>query len=92
MTFPILVEPVNGQYVASLVGAPDMRAIEATRSQAISALEARIQQRIENGELLTLEIYSSGVSRFAGKYKNDPTLRDICRDAYTMRNAERDGL
>ncbi len=88
MNFPILVEPYEDQFVASLMGAPNMRFVELTRSQAISALETEIYKRIELGELLSLEIDTAGISEMAGKYRTDPTLRDICDNAYQIRDAE----
>jgi hypothetical protein len=89
MTFPVLVEVHDGQFAASLVGAPDLRVVEPTRAQAIAALEAELQQRVERGELLSLDISVMSVSSLAGKYSDDPTLRDICDQAYQSRDAER---
>jgi hypothetical protein len=89
MTFPILVEACNGQFVASLAGAAHMRAVEATRSQAIESLKAVIEHRMATGELLPLEIETVGVSTLAGKYSDDPTLGAICDDAYQTRDADR---
>ena len=88
MTFPVLLERYDGQFVASLVGAPNVRAVEPTRSQAISAREAEIHQRIELGELLSLEIDTIGISNIAGKYSTDSTLREIRDNAYQIRDAE----
>ncbi len=89
MSFPVLVEPCdNHQFSASLVGAPNVCAVEPTRFQAISVLEAEIHKRIEMGELLLLEIDNTGVSGIAGKYSTDPTLSEICDNAYQMRDAE----
>lgn len=62
---------------------------EATRAEAIAALRTEIQQRIAQGELLTLEVDAIGVTDLAGKFKDDPTLREICEQAYQMRDAER---
>ncbi len=90
MTFPVLVEACDGQFTASLVGAPNVRVVGPTRSQAVDALKAVIEHRIALGELLSLEIDAIGVSSLAGKYNADPTLRTICDDAYQMRDAERD--
>jgi hypothetical protein len=44
MTFPVLVEAHNGQFAASLAGVLGLRVVESTRSQAIAALRAEIQQ------------------------------------------------
>jgi len=89
MTFPVLVEPCDGQFAASLVGVPNVRVIGPTRSQAIDALRVEIEHRVALGELLSLDIEMIGVSSLAGKYGADPTLRAICDDAYQARDAER---
>ncbi len=89
MTFPILIEPYDGQFAASLLGAPNMRAVKPTRDKAISALETEIQQRVEGGELLSLEFDALSVSAMAGKYNSDPTLREICENALKIRDDER---
>ena len=89
MTIPILVEARNGQFVASLAGSANLRAVEPTRSQAIESLKAIIQRHIDTGELLPLEIETIGVSSLAGKFSDDPTLRAICDDAYQARDADR---
>jgi hypothetical protein len=90
MSFPILVEPREGRFAASVVGAPNLIAIESTRSQAIASLRHQILQLIELGELLTLEVEEAGVSGLAGKYKDDETLAEICADIYRQRDADRD--
>jgi hypothetical protein len=88
MTFPVLVEPYNGQYAAVLVGAPTIRAVGATRDEALAALQTDLTQRRIRGELVSLDLPTTGVSGLAGKYRPDPTLREICTEAYCLRNAE----
>ena len=88
MAFPVLVESCDGQFAASLVGAPDVRVVGPTHSEAISALQVEIAQRIARGKLLSLEVEKGGVSSLAGKYRTDPTLREICEEAYKLRDAE----
>ena len=89
MTFPILVKARGSQFAASLAGAPDVHVVEPTRSKAIDALKTRIQRGIERGELLSLEVEAEGVSSLAGKYGDDPTLGEICDEAYELRDGER---
>ncbi len=89
MSFPIFVEAVNGQFAASLIGAPNVRVVKPNRAQAIAGLKAEIQQRIALGELMSLEIDSFSVSELAGKYGSDPTLRQISDEAYQLRDTER---
>lgn len=88
MTFRVLVEPYNGQYAAVLVGAPTSTAIGATRDEALAALQADLTQRLTHGELVALDLPPTGVSGLAGKYRTEPTLREICTEAYRLRNAE----
>lgn len=89
MTFPVLVEKCDGQFSATLVGVPGVRAMEPSRSQALAGLRAEIEKRIELGRLTSLEIDPVGVSALAGTYSDDPTLREISDGAYQMRNADR---
>jgi hypothetical protein len=89
MSFPIFVEAVNGQFAASLIGAPNVRVVKPDRAQAIAGLQAEIQQRVALGELLSLEIDATSISNLAGNYESDPTLREVCDEAYRLRDAER---
>ena len=90
MTFPVLVHPADGQFEATLVGAPDVRATASTREEALAAVESAIKNRLEKGELVALEVPRRGLSGLFGKFRDDPTLRDICADAYRLRDEERD--
>ena len=89
MSFPIFIEPCDGQFAAVLVGAPTVRVVAPTRSQTIAALKVEIEHRIQIGELLPLEIDAVGVSSRAGKYSTDPSLRQICDHAYEVCDGER---
>lgn len=65
-----------------------MRVVETTRGQALATLRIQLQQRVAQGELLALEIEPVGLSTLAGKYQDDPTLLEICEQAYQLRDAE----
>jgi hypothetical protein len=88
MTVAIFVAPHDGQFSASLAGAPELRAVRSTRGEAIDALKAEIQKRMEAGELIPVEIPPRGVAALAGVFSDDPTLREICEEAYRDRDAE----
>ena len=88
MTFSVIVHPAAGQFEATLVGAPDVRATAATRILALAALETLIEKRVQQGELVTLEIGRKGLAGLFGKYRDDPTLQDICDEAYKERDAD----
>jgi hypothetical protein len=88
MTFPVMVHPSQGLFEATLVGAPDVRATASTREEALAELEAAILKRLDQGELVALEIRRRGLAGLFGKYRNDPTLREICEEAYKERDAD----
>ena len=88
MTFPIVVVPSEGQFTAALVGAPEVRVVGSTRGEAIAAIKAEITDRMGRGELVGLEISPAGIADLAGTYAADPSLRQICTDAYRERDAE----
>jgi hypothetical protein len=88
MTLPILVAQTNGQFSATLVGSPDLRCVAPTRAEAIAALQIEVAQKVSKGELVNLEVSPLGVSDLAGRFKDDPELRDICKNIYAARDAE----
>jgi len=88
MSFSVIVHPTGGQFEASLIGAPEVRATAPTRLAALAALETVIEKRVEQGELVTLEIGRKGLAGLFGKYRDDPTLQDICDEAYRERDAD----
>ena len=88
MTVPVIVHPSNGQFEAALVGAPDVRVTAATREEALTALESAIAKRLDQGDLVALEVRRRGLAGLFGKYRDDPTLREICETAYRERDAD----
>ncbi len=91
MTFPILVESWEGQFAATLVGAPDVRGIASTRDDAIAALKNLLAERIAHGELVSLEMESSGLGGLAGAFADDSSLPGLCAEAYRDRDDENRG-
>jgi hypothetical protein len=89
MMFAVMIEPYDGQFAATLLGAPTIRAVGTTRDDALRALHTDLAQRLAQGEFVTLEVSVQGVTDLAGTYSTDPTLRDICTEAYRLRDAER---
>ena len=88
MIFSVTVQPTNGQFKAELVGAPDVNATAATREEALAKLETAISKRVEQGELVQLEVRRRGLAGLFGKFRDDPTLREICEEAYKQRDAD----
>jgi predicted RNase H-like HicB family nuclease len=88
MTFPVLVHGASGQFEAALVGAPEVCATGATREGVLAALESAIEKRLDQGELVALEVRRGGLASLFGRFRDDPTLREICEEAYQERNAD----
>jgi hypothetical protein len=93
MTFPILVTQSDGVFTASVLGSPAMSAAGATKEQAVAAVTARFRAAVAAGEVVLMDVPDpapAGISSLAGLFKDDPTLREICEEAYRLRDAERD--
>ena len=90
MTFSVIVHSTSGQFEAAVLGAPEVNAIASTRDEALTALESAIEKRVQQGELVNLMVGRKGIAAFAGKYHDDPTLQDICDEAYRERDRDRD--
>lgn len=88
MTFPVVVHLSHGRFEATLVGAPDVSASATTREGALAGLESAIAKRLDEGELVALEVRRRGLSGLFGKYRDDPTLREICETSYRDRDAD----
>ena len=88
MTFPVIVHPSHGQFEAALVGAPDVRATAPTREEALAALESAIAKRLDQGELVAMEVRRRGLAGLFGKFRDDPTLREFCETAYKESDAD----
>ena len=88
MSFPIFVHQDNGHFVATLVGSPDVRVTAPTRESALADMKTVLQQRMSQGEIVLLDLEPEGILAMAGKYRDDPTLQDICAEIYRQRDAE----
>jgi len=88
MSFPIFIHQDNGQFVATLVGSPDVRAEAPTRDGALAQIQTVLEQRFAHGELVFLNVPAEGILAAAGKYADDPFLSEICEDIYRERDAE----
>ena len=82
MPIPVHVEQANGSFTATVVGEPRYCAKGPTRDSAIAALRADLASRVALGEIVLVDLNPKSLISLAGKYKDDPTLDDICREAY----------
>lgn len=88
MTLPVLIQSTDGQFCASVVGSPELRCVRPTRSEALAALRSELARKVAADELVDLEIEPLGVAALAGRFQDDPTLRDICEEIYRQRDAQ----
>lgn len=88
MTFPIFIHQDNGHFIATLVGAPDVRVSASTRENALAEMQTVLDRRFSQGELVFLDVPSEGILAAAGKYRDDPFLAGICAEIYRERDAE----
>ncbi len=90
MTVPVWVEQQNGRFTATVLGAPQVKAEGATREQVVTAVTAQLRNAISHGQVVLVDPGFAGISGMAGMFRDDPTLREICEEAYRLRDAERD--
>lgn len=88
MNFPVSVESSGDRFTVSLMGAPELRVSGVTREAAIAELREVVSQRVNKGQIASLEIPVGSVTDFIGVFRDDPTLDDICEEAYRQRDAE----
>ncbi len=89
MTIPIYIRPFDNQYTAYVIGFPEVQVSKPTRTLAVEAIRAEINERMAQGDLLFLDVDTPSITSLAGKYADDPMLQEICDEAYRLRDAER---
>ena len=88
MTFAVMVETTDDRYTAVLLGAPEVQSTGSTAAEAVDALRKEIERRTRSGRLCAVDVQTVGLSTFAGKFRDDPTLREICEEAYRLRDED----
>jgi hypothetical protein len=83
---PVFIDSVNGHFVVRLATRPDLQAEAATREGALEALRDVVHGHFGTGNLAFKPIEPKGPQAWAGVFKDDPTLDDICREAYRQRD------
>ncbi|MBI2478663.1 MAG: hypothetical protein HYV60_08530 [Planctomycetia bacterium] len=92
MTYPVIVEPDNGQFSAKLLGDDRIVVVRPTRDEAVNALKHEVEQRVIRGELVFVDLPKPGAAAVIGMFADDPTLREIVDEIYAERDRERDEL
>ena len=89
MTVPVWVEQLNGTFTASVPGMPGVRSENASREKAIADVRHQLRTGFANGQLVMVDVDFVGVSGLAGTYADDPTLQEICAEAYRLRDEQK---
>lgn len=90
MTVPVLIEQTNGQFEAKLAGEPSLRAVAATRDEAIRNLRTVLTGQCDRGEMIFLNLPTgTSISQSAGVFADDETLAEMIAEIYRQRDAER---
>ena len=88
MKFPVRIEQVNGHFSASLVGDPAVRVEAPSRESVLAAMKAELARCIDSGEIVLIDVPSTGVTDFVGILKDDPTLEEMVEEIYRQRDLE----
>jgi hypothetical protein len=76
----------QGQFTAQVLGAPDFQATAATREEAVEQLRALLQEQVNLGSLLSLELpRQNPLMRFAGHLKDDPDFEEYLEEIRKFR-------
>ena len=88
MAIPVLVTEFEDRFEAVLVGTPDVRGQERSRSDAIESLKAELAQRTQRGDLVWVDFEPSQCHQVAGSSADDDTLPELCAEIYRQRDAD----
>jgi hypothetical protein len=79
-------EEPAGQFTAQLLGAADLQATAATREEAVEQLRTLLQQQVNLGSLLAIEIpQQNPLVKWAGYLKDDPDFDDYVEEIRKFR-------
>jgi hypothetical protein len=76
-----VIEEPDGRFTARLVGEPDLAASGATAEQAVEQLRARLQEEVNWGRLLAIELpRQNPVFERIGYAKDDPEFEEYLEE------------
>jgi hypothetical protein len=79
-------EEPEGQYTAQVVGASDLRATAATREEALEQHRALLQEQVNLGSLLSMEVSRQNpLMRWFGYAKDDPYFEECLEESQKFR-------
>jgi len=89
MQYPVLVEQLNGHFVATSVSVPTIRSEADSEEDAVSGVRTQLRSHLEVRKIVFIDLEPPGLLALFGKYRDDPTLTEICEEAYRIRDEEK---
>ena len=90
MNLTVMFERSNGTVSAAVPGIPFLRAEGPSEEAAAEALRAQLRSSLARRAIGFIDVDPVGLSGIAGTYRDDPSLQDICDEAYRLRDEQRD--
>ncbi|WP_445633805.1 HicB family protein [Nostoc sp. DSM 114161] len=100
MQYQIFVQSQKDNFVASVVGMPNVMVEANTEEEAISKIKSALQAQLATGKFVTIEVNPKEIPhqkitqmRYAGIFANDPTFDDFMEKLVAIRkelNAAKD--
>jgi hypothetical protein len=76
-----VLQDADGRFTAHVLGEPDLSATSATPEEAVELLRARLQEEVNWGRLLAIELPKQNpVLQFAGHAKDDPEFEEYLEE------------
>ena len=89
MDILVRISQTNGHFEATSMWAPQYRAEGATREEAVAAFRRRIQEDVNQSEVVRIEVEPHPITAMAGIFKDDPDLQEITDEIYRRRDRDR---
>ena len=91
MTIPVWVEQQNGRFTATVLGAPQLRAVGPTKDDAVAALRSSLNERAATGELTTLDVPVPAAELPVRHYTEDELaeMREQVAEIYRERDEQK---
>ncbi len=98
MQYRVLLQNQNNQFIASVLGFPDLSAEGRTREEALERARTALEERLAQSELVTIDVAAShlegnGNTWLAefGRFRDDPTFDDFISEIAAVRRGSDEG-
>ncbi len=98
MQYRVLVQNQNNQFIASVLGFPDLIAEGRTRDEALARARVALEERLAQSELVMIEVAAPHLEKSLnawltefGRFRDDPTFDGFMEEVETARRAEDEG-